>query len=58
MIGELLKLRKKCDEGHVDLKFCNLSSDLLSLLKKLKLDRMFDIFATREDAVKAIQKAR
>lgn len=58
MIGELIKLKKKCDDGNVELKFCNLSSDLLSILKKLKLDRSFAIYASRDDAVKAVARGR
>jgi len=55
MIGELIKLKQKCEELSIELKFCNLSSDLAGLLKKLKLDKSFNIFATREQALKAIQ---
>ncbi len=55
MIGELLQLRQKCDEAKVNLKFCSLSSDLTKLLKITKLDKSFDIYSDREQAVKAFQ---
>lgn len=56
MIGELLRLKKKCGDAQVELKFCGLSKELTVLLKKLKLDKSFDIFATREEALKMIGK--
>lgn len=54
MIGELIKLRSLCEEAKVQLYFCNLSNELAGLLKKLKLDKSFKIYATREHVVKAI----
>ena len=58
MIGELLQLRQKCDEAQVHLKFCSLSSDLTKLLKITKLDKSFDIYASRDLAVKAFQATK
>ena len=52
-IGELLQFRTKCTDSQVHLVFCNLSKDLTELLKKLKLDKSFEIYKSREQAVKA-----
>lgn len=56
MIGEFLQLRKKCNESQINLKFCALSNELADLLKKLKLDKVFEIYKSRELAVKAFMK--
>lgn len=58
MIGELIRLRQKCEATDVDLKFCNMSTDLYNLLKKLKLDKSFDIYTSRDAALKAFQANR
>ena len=55
MIGELIQVRKKSAERQVILKLCSLSSELIKLLKLLKLDKSFEIYASRELAVKALQ---
>ncbi len=53
MIDELLQLRKKCTVSQVRLIFCNLSNDLTDVMKKLKLDKIFEIYESREQAVMA-----
>jgi anti-anti-sigma factor len=57
-VAELLQLRKKCSESHVRLKFCTLSHDLADLLKKLKLDKSFEIYPSRDPAVKAFETTK
>ena len=56
MIGELLKVKKKCHEERVDLAMCNFSSDLMDLFRKLKLQKTFEIFGNRDKAFRAFSK--
>jgi anti-anti-sigma factor len=55
MIGEFIKLHSRCETGDVHLKFCNLSKELIDLLKKLKLNKTFQVYASRLEAVRAFQ---
>ena len=58
MINELLQVRKKCADHRVHLKFCSLSHELTDLFKKLKLDKTFEIYGSRGQALKAFQPAK
>jgi anti-anti-sigma factor len=53
VIGELLQAHKKCQDNKIHLKLCNFSNELTGLFKKLKLDKVFEIYASRFDALKA-----
>jgi anti-anti-sigma factor len=55
MIGEFIKLHNRCEAGDVHLKFCNLSKELVELLKKLKLNKTFRVYPSRLEAVHAFQ---
>ncbi len=58
MIGELIQVRKRSAEKQVILKLCNLTNELTKLLKLLKLDKSFDIHASRDLAIKSIQASK
>lgn len=51
MIGEFLNFDKHCKEQDIAVKFCNLSSDLRQLFEVTNLESIFDIYASREDAL-------
>ncbi len=53
MIGEFIKLRQACDEANIELKLCSLSKELLTLFKKMKLNKLFSVYPSRERALKA-----
>lgn len=57
MINELLQVRKKCLDKRITLKLCSLSAELADLFKKLKLDKTFEIYRNRADALTAFAKA-
>ncbi|MCA9204148.1 MAG: STAS domain-containing protein [Pirellulaceae bacterium] len=56
MIGKLVLLNKKCKTDGVDLKMCNISSNVMDVFKITKLNKVFDIHPNEEKAVKAYAK--
>ena len=53
MIGQMVAFNKKCGERNVNVKMCNLTSEIKKLFKITKLDTVFDIYRNREDAIYA-----
>lgn len=52
MIGELVKLRKKCDRRKVKLRLCGLSGDLEEIFRIAKMHKFFEIYPNQEKAIK------
>jgi len=51
--GALLSCLRKVKTKAGDLKLCSVSSQIRDLFKVIRMDQIFDIFETREEAVKA-----
>lgn len=56
MIGKLVLLNKKCKTDGVDLKFCEISSNVMDVFKITKLNKVFDIHPSVDKAVKSFDK--
>ena len=56
MIGALLRFQKKCDGESIKVKFCNISDDIKDVFHTMKLNKVFSIHKTREQAVKSYDK--
>ncbi|MBL8762775.1 MAG: STAS domain-containing protein [Phycisphaerae bacterium] len=54
-LGMLVSLHRKCKEKAGRLAICNLSPDLLNVLKLTHLDRLLTICKDREAAIKTVQ---
>lgn len=53
VIGELLNVKEKCGEGGVELFLCGMTEDLAALFKRLKLERVFTVYESRQLALRA-----
>ncbi len=56
MIGKLVLLNKKCKGDEIDLKICEISTNVMEVFKIMKLNKVFDIHKTEEKALKAFEK--
>lgn len=55
MLGQLVSLQKKCKELQVDLRFCGISSEIMTVFTLTKLDKLFTIHPTESEAMKAFK---
>jgi anti-sigma B factor antagonist len=51
-LGILVSLKKKVDAAGGRLRLCGLEPDLLELLRITNLDRIFEMYESREEALK------
>lgn len=56
MIGKLVLLNKRCKKDGIDLKLCDISSNVAEVFKIMKLNKVFDIQKTEEKGLKAFSK--
>lgn len=56
MIGKLVSFGKKCKNGKIRLRFCNINENVLEVFNLMKLNKVFDIDKDEEAAVKNIEK--
>lgn len=56
MIGKLVLLHKQCKTLEVSLKLCEISNNVMEVFKITKLNKVFDIHATEEKAIKSFTK--
>ena len=56
MIGKLVLLNKKAKTDNVALKFCAISANVLEVFKITRLNKVFEIYADEEKAVKSFKK--
>ena len=56
-LGAMLSCLRQLSAKRGDLKLCNMSSQVRALFEIVRMHRIFDIYATREDAVKAFQSS-
>ena len=54
MIGQFVTFHNRCKERDIDVRFCNLSSEIQKLFKITKLDSMFHVSETREKAMDSL----
>ncbi len=56
MITKLVMLNKTCKAQSVNLKFCDVSPNVLEVFKITKLNKLFDIQAEEEKALESFEK--
>ena len=56
MIGKLVQFGKKCKNGKVNLRFCNINENVQEVFNLMKLNKVFAIDKDEETAVKNISK--
>jgi len=56
MIGKLNMLRKKAIAEKIDLRLCCLSNDIKEVFELTKLDTIFDIYASEEEAFAGFER--
>ena len=56
MLGKLVALNKKCKENEVALKMCNITKDIMEVFQMTRLNKVLDIEATEEKAMKSFAK--
>ena len=56
MIGEFIQLEKKCKQASIALKLCNMSHELNDLFKVTRLDQIFAIYSSKEEALHAFEQ--
>ncbi len=56
MIGKLVLLNKQCKTLEVVLKLCEISSNVMEVFKITKLNKVFDIHADEDKAIKSFTK--
>ena len=55
-LGALIKLNKKCKEYKINLKLCNIQSDIMQVFKITRLDKVLAIYRDAEVAYGAFKK--
>ncbi len=55
MIGKLVLLNKKAKVAEIELKFCDISPNVLEVFKITRLNKVFKILADEEKALKAFE---
>ena len=58
MIGKLVLLNKKSKSIKVDLKLCEITTNVLEVFKITRLNKVFDIRNDEEKALKAFEKGK
>ncbi|MBL7044118.1 MAG: STAS domain-containing protein [Pirellulaceae bacterium] len=53
MIGKIIILRKKCKASAVTIKLCNICPSVMGVFEVTRLDRLFKMYDTVEDALNA-----
>lgn len=53
MIGVFIRFKMKLRKNDSELKLCNAKPELLEMLKLTKLDKVFDLYNSRRDALTA-----
>ena len=50
-LGKLISVKKKASVAEVELKLCSIKHELMEVFKLTNLDRVFDIFDTKDGAL-------
>jgi anti-sigma B factor antagonist len=56
-LGAFISCLRKLNAKGGDLKLCGMAKDVRAVFELVRMHRVFDIFATKEDAVRAFQRA-
>jgi anti-sigma B factor antagonist len=56
MIGKIVLLNKKCKTNKTTIKLCNISSSIMEVFEITRLNKIFSIYDSEEDALAAFGK--
>ena len=56
MLGQLIKLNKKCKVDKTHLKLCNISKDIMEVFILMKLNKILDVYKDETKALIAFEK--
>lgn len=56
MIGKIIEFKKKCDNAGLDVRFCEISKNIMEAVTVLQLHRRWTIYKTMDEALKAFSK--
>ncbi len=56
MIGKIVLLNKKCKKSKTTIKLCNISASIMEVFEITRLNKIFSIYDSEEDALNAFQK--
>ncbi len=56
MITKLVMMNKACKAQSVDMKFCEVSQNVMEVFKITKLNKLFDLYDSEEKAIKSFDK--
>lgn len=56
-IGQLILLKKRCDNNRLTLKLCSVTPSQREVLKLVRFDELVEIFENRQDAIESFESA-
>lgn len=56
MIGKIVLLNKKCKANKTTIKLCNISPSIMEVFEITRLNKVFSIYKSEEEALTAFQK--
>jgi anti-anti-sigma factor len=56
MIGKIVLLNKKCKQNKTTIKLCNISPSIMEVFEITRLNKIFSIYDSEEDALTAFGK--
>ena len=58
MIGKIVLLNKKCKNNKTTIKLCNIAPSIMEVFEITRLNKVFSIYATDEEALKSFEKGK
>ena len=55
-IGQLIMLKKKCDQNEIALALCDISPKNIKVLRLVRCDEIIDVYETQQAAIEALKK--
>ncbi len=55
-IGQLILLKKKCDQQEIALALCEISPEILKVLRLVRCDEIIDLYEDQHSAIEALNK--
>ena len=56
MIGKIVLLNKKCKQNKITIKLCNIAPSIMEVFEITRLNKVFSIYDSIDDALKAFGK--
>ena len=56
MIGKIVMVSKKCKKDHIDLRFCEVSDEIMEVFDLMKLTNVLQIYSAESEAIEGFIK--